>query len=112
MNSAGDDNPDPESSAPQDAAKLGVEGTIVVLRRLLMERFGTSRAAGAAADEDSLFGVGIGLTSLEGIEFLCEIERRFNLRIKDLDWWVYETPTLAAVAQHLVDLSNEQRAAG
>jgi hypothetical protein len=29
--------------------------------------------------------------------------------IKDLDWWVYETPTLSAVARHLIDLANKQR---
>ena len=97
-------------NGPQDAAQLGVEGTMDVLRRLLAERFGMSRAAGSSAD-DPLFSIGVGLTSLEGIEFLCEIERQFNLRIKDLDWWVYETPTLAAVARYLVDLSKKQHAA-
>ena len=52
------------------------------------------------------------LTSLEGIEFLCEVEALFGVRIKDLDWWVYETPTLAAVADYLVDLARKQHAAG
>ena len=33
---------------------------------------------------------------LDGIEFLCEVEKQFGVHIKDLDWWVYETPTLAA----------------
>lgn len=93
---------------PMDAAQLGVERTIEVLRHMLAERFGVTLPLNAAAD-DPLFAVDAGLSSLEGIEFLCEIEKQFGLQIKDLDWWVYETPTLAAVAQYLIDLSNEKR---
>ena len=112
MASAADKNPVYEPSRPQNAAELGVDGTITALRLLLAERFETSRAAADVTPDDSLFDAGVGLTSLDGIEFLCEVERRFNLRIKDLEWWVYETPTLAAVARYLVDLSKQQRAAG
>jgi acyl carrier protein len=112
MSSAADHNSAHDQTWPQDAAELGVEGTIAALRKLLAERFGMSRAAGDAGTDDALFGVSVGLTSLEGIEFLCEVERRFDLRIKDLDWWVYETPTLAAVARYLVDLSKQKRKAG
>jgi acyl carrier protein len=93
---------------PLDAAKIGLEPTIDVLRKLLAERFDLRLPENAAAG-DPLFATGAGLSSLEGIEFLCEIEKQFGLEIKDLDWWVDETPTLAAVAQHLVDLSNQQR---
>ena len=93
---------------PMDAAKIGLERTIEALRGLLAERFGLELPKGSKLD-DSLFAVGVGLSSLEGIEFLCEIEKQFDLDIKDLEWWVYETPTLAAVAQHLIDLTNKQR---
>jgi acyl carrier protein len=91
-----------------DPAQLGLERTVEVLRTLLAERFELPIAREASAD-DPLFAAGAGLSSLEGIEFLCEIEKQFDLEIKDLDWWVYETPTLAAVAQHLIDLANEKR---
>ena len=94
---------------PMDAAELGFERTMDALRTLLADRFGMSGPDGMVADEP-LFSIGVGLTSLEGIEFLCEIERHFDLQISDLDWWVYETPTLAAVAQYLVDLSKKQHA--
>jgi acyl carrier protein len=92
---------------PMDAAQLGVERTVEALRTLLAERFGLSLPHDAS--DDSLFATGAGLSSLEGIEFLCEVEKQFGLEIKDLDWWVYETPTLSAVAQHLVDLSHVKR---
>ncbi len=93
---------------PMDAAQLGLDRTMDALRELLEERFAMKFPAGADGD-DPLFAIGSGLSSLEGIEFLCEVEKKFGVQIKDLDWWVYETPTLAAVAQHLIDLSNEQR---
>jgi acyl carrier protein len=90
-----------------DPAKIGLERTMEVLRHLLSERFGVQFPEGTT--RDPLFAAGAGLSSLEGIEFLCELEKQFGLEIKDLDWWVYETPTLAAVAQHLINLSNEKR---
>ncbi len=91
---------------PLDAAQLGLERTMEALRNLLAERFDVHSFLNG---DDQLFAVGAGLSSLEGIEFLCEVERMFGLEIKDLDWWVYETPTLAAVARHLMDLTAEQQ---
>lgn len=93
-----------------DATELGFERTMDALRTLLAERFGMTGPNGVSQD-DPLFAIGVGLSSLEGIEFLCEVEKEFGLRIKDLDWWVYETPTLGAVAQHLIDLTHEQQSA-
>lgn len=94
---------------PLNAAQLGFERTLDALRKLLADRFGVTAPNGVPAD-DPLFAIGVGLTSLEGIEFLCEVEKQFGLHIKDLDWWVYETPTLSAVAQYLIELSKEQHA--
>ena len=91
---------------PFDATQLGIEGTREALRRLLAERF---EVRTPIDDEDQLFAIGAGLSSLEGIEFLCEVERAFGVDVKDLEWWVYETPTLTTVARHLIDLTTEQR---
>ncbi|MBI3839269.1 MAG: acyl carrier protein [Planctomycetia bacterium] len=96
---------------PLDAAQLGFEGTVDVLRKLLTERFGMTREPSGVLADDPLFAIGLGLSSLEGIEFLCEVEKQFGLHITDLDWWVYETPTLANVAQYLIELSKKQQAA-
>ena len=79
---------------PLDASQIGLERTMDALRTLLADVSACRGPNGIAAD-DPLFAVGVGLTSLEGIEFLCEVEKQFGLHIKDLDWWVYETPTLA-----------------
>lgn len=93
---------------PMDAAKLGLDQTMEVLRRMLAEHFDVHLPENAGPD-DPIFAVGSGLSSLEGIEFLCEVEKQFGLEVKDLDWWVYETPTLSTVAQHLIDLTHAQR---
>ncbi len=94
-----------------NATQLGYDGTLEALRTLLAERFDISFAPSAGADQQ-LFAIGLGLSSLDGIEFLCEVEKRFDVRIKDLEWWVYETPTLNSVAQYVVDLSRQQHATG
>jgi acyl carrier protein len=91
---------------PLDAAQLGHDRTMEALRSLLAERFDVPTSLEA---EDQLFAVGAGLSSLEGIEFLCEVEKQFGLDIKNLEWWVYETPTLSAVAQYLIELTVVQR---
>ena len=93
---------------PLDAAQLGFEGTVEVLRKLLAERFGMTREPNGVPADDPLFAIGLGLSSLEGIEFLCEVEKQFGLHITDLDWWVYETPTLTNVAQYVIELSKKQ----
>jgi acyl carrier protein len=93
---------------PLDAANIGLERTMEVLRSLMSERFGVQFPEDGTTG-DPVFAIGGGLSSLEGLEFLCELEKQFGLEIKDLDWWVYETPTLAAVAQHLIDLTNQKR---
>ena len=89
---------------PFDAVQLGYDGTVEVLRNLLAEQFDTPINANGA-----VFAIE-GLSSLEGIEFLCAVEKQFDLQISDLEWWVYETPTLGDVAHHLIDLSKKQHA--
>ena len=91
-----------------NARQLGFDGTVAVIRDLLFQRF---RVKPEALDLDSpLFDAGVGLTSLEGMELLAEIEKQFNIQIKDLEEWIFESPTLATAAQRIIDLSNQQNA--
>jgi acyl carrier protein len=101
---------DPMHGLPLDAAQLGLEGTVEVLRSILIDRFEVAREPGDVALNNPLFAVGAGLSSLDGIEFLCEVEKQFGVQIKDLDWWVYETPTLLGVAQFVIELTKQQHA--
>lgn len=94
-----------------DAQQLGVDQTMGALRTLLAERFGMTNGNGDLPANDPIFSLGSGLSSLEGIEFLCEVEKLFAIHIADVDWWVYEAPTLANVAQYVIELSKKQHPA-
>jgi len=91
---------------PSNARQLGLEATMNTVRRLLVERFEiTSRPEEIPADAP-LFAVGVGLSSIDGMEFLLELENEFGVRIKDVEWWVAESPTLTNVAEMLIQLSE------
>jgi acyl carrier protein len=94
---------------PVDATQLGLEGTMDVVRDLLVERFGLTHDRDAITPDEPLFSVGVGLSSLEGMELLVELEKRFGIEIKNVDWWVYETPTLSTLAQYVLELSTERQ---
>lgn len=95
---------------PSDATQLGRDGTMEVIRRILASRFKVSPTPAAIPADAPLFSVGVGLSSMEGMELLVELEKEFGVRIKDVDWWVYDSPTLANVAEYLIDLTNRDRA--
>jgi len=94
-----------------DVEQLGLDRTMDALRKLLAERFGMTNGNGDLPAGDPIFALGSGLSSLEGIEFLCEVEKLFGVHFSDLDWWVYEAPTLANVAQYVIELSRKQHPA-
>ncbi|RIK82628.1 MAG: hypothetical protein DCC68_05770 [Planctomycetota bacterium] len=91
-----------------DARQLGREGTIDAVRRLLSARFELQPTAAAIPDDVPLFSVGVGLSSMEGMELLVELEKEFGVEIKDVESWVYDSPTLANVADRLIELSEKR----
>ncbi len=95
---------------PNDARQLGLDGTKSVVRKLLAARLNVPATVDAIPDDAPLFSVGVGLSSMEGMELLVELEQAFDVRIKDVDWWVYESPTLTNVAQYLIELTAQGRA--
>ncbi len=97
------------ASMPSDATQLGRDGTMEVIRRLLATRFNLPPPPASIPADAPLFSVGVGLSSMEGMELLVELEKEFGVRIKDVDWWVYDSPTLANVADYLIDLTNRER---
>jgi acyl carrier protein len=99
------------ASMPSDATQLGRDGTIEVIRGILASRFNLPPTAAAIPADAPLFSVGVGLSSMEGMELLVELEKEFGVRIKDVDWWVYDSPTLGNVAEYLIDLTHRERTA-
>jgi acyl carrier protein len=51
--------------------------------------------------------VGVGLTSLEGMDLLLELEKQFKVKISDPDWWIEESPTLDTATRHILRLQNK-----
>lgn len=78
---------------------------------MLAARFNLPATAEAIPDDVPLFSVGVGLSSMEGMELLVELETEFGVRIKDVEGWVYDSPTLANVARRLIELTEQQRPA-
>ncbi len=93
-----------------DAQALGVEGTVDQLRQLLVAKFDVASSTDAIDPHEPLFAAGVGLSSMEGMELLLEIERVFDVEIDDVEAWVDDSPTLLRVAEYIVDRS--QRGSG
>jgi len=93
-----------------DAQVLGVEGTVEQLRHLLVTRFDVATSPESIDPHAPLFDAGVGLSSMEGMELLLEIERVFNVEIDDVESWVDESPTLIRVAEYVVDRSQRASA--
>jgi acyl carrier protein len=95
---------------PSNARQLGIEGTMTVVRRILVDRFGLTPRLEEIPTDAPLFAVGVGLSSIDGMEFLVELEREFGVQIKDVEGWVADSPTLTNVAEMLVKLSGPPEA--
>lgn len=89
-----------------DAGQLGIDGTLLELRQLLVSRFGVANSPDEIEAEEPLFSAGVGLSSMEGMELLLEIEQTFNVQIDDVEAWVDESPNLIRVAQYIVERSS------
>jgi acyl carrier protein len=93
---------------PSDARQLGRQGTVEAIRRLLAARFNLAPTAEAIPDDAALFSVGVGLSSMEGMDLLVELEKEFGVEIKDVEAWMDDSPTLANVADSLIELTKKQ----
>ena len=78
------------------------------VRGLLAARFGVPPTVDAIGPDMPLFSVGVGLSSMEGMELLVELEKEFDVKIKNVEWWVYDSPTLGNVAEALIELTRQR----
>jgi acyl carrier protein len=91
--------------ATVNARELGLEATVDKLRQMLVDRFQVAVEPEAIGPDEPLFAAGVGLSSLEGMELLAEIETQYGVVIRNLDHWVEESPTLQGVARYLIEHS-------
>ena len=91
-----------------NACELGVEQVVEELRVLLVDKFRVARSPDQIDVNEPLFEAGVGLSSLEGLELLSEIEKRYGVQFHDVERWVDESPTLMVMAEKLIEESQHQ----
>ena len=89
-----------------NACELNVEQVVEELRVLLVEKFRVARSPELIDVHEPLFEAGVGLSSLEGLELLSEIEKRYGVQFHDVERWVDESPTLHVMAERLIEESQ------
>ena len=94
-----------EETLKLNARELGVEATVESLKDLLVNQFRLARDPFAIDSQEPLFSAGVGLSSLEGLELLAVLEKKYGVEIKDLDYWMDESPTIDGVARYLIENS-------
>ena len=92
-----------EETLKQNAREIGLDATVDSLKELIVDRFDVVNDYEGIRSDAPLFSVGVGLSSLEGLELLTLIEKKYGVVIKDLDYWVDESPTLEGVAKYLIE---------
>lgn len=88
-----------------NAKEIGLDSTVDSLRELLVDRFQLATAPAEINAAEPLFSAGVGLSSLEGLELLSLLEKRFGVEFRDLDYWLDESPSLDCVARYLIENS-------
>ena len=94
-----------EETLKLNARDLGLDATVDSLKELLAKQFRLARDPYEIDAGEPLFSVGVGLSSLEGLELLAALEKKYGVEIKDLDFWMDESPTIEGVAHFLIDNS-------
>ena len=87
---------------PLNAKDMGLEATIDELRRLLVERFQVANRPEMIKADEPIFSAGVGLSSMDGVELLTEIEKRFDVEINEFERWIEESPTVASFAEYII----------
>lgn len=62
-----------------DAAEIRLRIKLIIIDRLMMDKF-TVETIG---DDDLLFGDGLGLDSVDGLELVLGLEQEFDIKIKN-----------------------------
>lgn len=91
-----------------NASELGIGRVVEELRVLLVDKFRVARTPEQINVDEPLFEAGVGLSSLEGLELLAEIEKRYGVQFHDVERWVDESPTLRVMAARLIEESAHQ----
>ena len=61
------------------------------VKRLLIERLNLPFKEDEIADDSALFGLGLGLDSVDALEIACSIEQEFGIRVQDEDMMIFRS---------------------
>jgi acyl carrier protein len=61
------------------------------VKRLLIERLNLPYKEDEIADDSALFGLGLGLDSVDALEIACSIEQEFGIRVRDEDMMIFRS---------------------
>lgn len=89
-----------------NAREIGLDATVNELRKLLVERFKVASNPDEIPPDAPLFEAGVGLSSVDGVDLLLEVERRFGIQFGDFDEWLSESPSVTSFARYLVEKST------
>ncbi|MBI5259150.1 MAG: acyl carrier protein [Burkholderiales bacterium] len=85
-----------------------VDTVVEQLRALIVQTFELERPAAGIGEGERLFGDGLGLNSLQGIELLVQVEDSFGITIGELDWSIHEQQTLRSLAELVLQRLSER----
>lgn len=61
------------------------------VKRLLIDRLNLPYKEDEIADDSALFGLGLGLDSVDALEIACSIEQEFGIRVQDEDMAIFRS---------------------
>jgi acyl carrier protein len=61
------------------------------VKRLLIDRLNLPFKEDEIADDSALFGLGLGLDSVDALEIACSIEQEFGIRVQDEDMMIFRS---------------------
>lgn len=87
---------------------ISIDEVIEPLRALIVQTFALDRPPSGIGQDERLFGEGLGLNSLQGIELLVQVEDSFGVTIGEVDWSIHEQQTLRSLAELVLQRLQEQ----
>ena len=76
------------------------------VKRLLIERLSLPLEEGQIADDCALFGLGLGLDSVDTLEIAVGIEQEFGIQVQDEDMMVFRS--ILSVVEFIIQKNKEK----
>lgn len=78
------------------------------VKELLVEKFKLDRLATDISDDDEIFGSGVGLNSIQGVELLVTLELEFDIEFDEDDILAEVFPNVKVLSQYIKQKQEEE----